>query len=40
VEEAFEYICSSLELKVLNVEKPWLVNASKNFNMLKNEVHK
>ncbi|CAG8770585.1 6012_t:CDS:2, partial [Gigaspora rosea] len=40
VEEAFEYVHASLELKALNVEEPWIVNASKNFKTLKNEVHK
>ncbi|CAG8820889.1 28515_t:CDS:2, partial [Gigaspora margarita] len=40
VEEAFEYVRASLELKALNVEEQWIVNASKNFKTLKNEVHK
>ncbi|RIB11352.1 hypothetical protein C2G38_2042762 [Gigaspora rosea] len=40
ISEAFDDVRSLLELNALNVEVPWVVNASKNFETLKNEVHK
>ncbi|CAG8801228.1 23167_t:CDS:10, partial [Gigaspora margarita] len=40
ISEAFDDVYSLLELNALNVEVPWVVNASKNFETLKNEVHK
>ncbi|CAJ0907876.1 15166_t:CDS:2, partial [Entrophospora sp. SA101] len=42
VSEAFDHIRSSLELNALsqNVKESWLIEALKNFETLKNEVHK
>ncbi|CAJ0892194.1 15785_t:CDS:2, partial [Entrophospora sp. SA101] len=40
VSDAFDYIRSSLEMDVLNVEDIWLTDATKNLESLKNEVHK
>ncbi|CAG8721920.1 17060_t:CDS:2 [Dentiscutata erythropus] len=40
ISDAVGYIRSSLELDILDVEPLWIVDAKKNFEILKNEVHK